>query len=729
MTPVLLAAGSALTLAAGCVIAGAVRAPLLLIERALVAIVAGVVFGAAMTYGLALPAGLSVATVLGGPAVVVAVGVVVAFVTHDPLAPWRRSWLEERERWRAHPSWTALGLAAAGAVVIALIVSKTVFTGGTGLESGYPTVWADWSQHLTTQASFAIAGNVPPTNPLFSGTPLLYPFLADFQSATLVVLGASPAAALAVPSGLLLFVVALLVVCLGLRLGVPAGGGTLAALIVFLGGGLGFVGLFGDACAAHGFVAAHCTAQYVVTHPGTGVQVVGGTLHDLPGVVAAQSRAYDGLPSDGGPAPFPDMQWYTPLLAWWLPQRTMAYGFAAALVTLILVVAAWREPGKAWSTFAVGGGLLGLLPLVHIQTFIALALVLLVLALRHSRRGWLALLAVSAVLAAPRLVQVAVAPHGSAAAGNAYPWFEPGWLTNASGRIDISAGGAFLAVGQALRQLVAPEWWGFWIVNVGVAVPLSVVAVIVAACRWIPGRVGAIATRARGLVPAPLLELFLAGMLVFAACNVVVFQSWDWDNTKLLAYWYLGVALVLGALAARWWRHLWPRIGVGAVAASVLLTGIVVMLRFAPWTPPQDRISGPYEIASAQELALASHVAESTAGNAVFLTFGRPNDPLLAAGGRTGVMGYYGWIWSYGTAIGTRYGDVQRMYQGCTTAAECTVPALLHRYDVSYVEIDDRVSDPGAITTSVGFAWWRQQGFPVVGRSDHIVVYDVRGET
>ena len=87
MTPVLLAAGSALTLAAGCVIAGAVRAPLLLIERALVAIVAGVVFGAAMTYGLALPAGLSVATVLGGPAVLVAAGVVVAFLTHDPLTP------------------------------------------------------------------------------------------------------------------------------------------------------------------------------------------------------------------------------------------------------------------------------------------------------------------------------------------------------------------------------------------------------------------------------------------------------------------------------------------------------------------------------------------------------------------------------------------------------------------------------------------------------------------
>ena len=727
MTPLLLTAGSALTLAAGAVIAGAVRTRLLFVERALITVVAGVLFGSAMTYGLSLLAGLSVATVLGGPAVIVAVGVIVALATRDPIAPWRRSWVDARERWAQRRPWVAVALVTAAAAIVALVFSKTVFTDSAGLVSGYPTVWADWSQHLTTQASFAIAGNVPPANPLLSGTPLLYPFLADFQSATLVVLGASPAAALAVPSGVLLLVAGLLVVCLGLRLGVPAGGGTLAALIVFLGGGLGFVALFGDACIAHGFGAAQCSVQFILTHPASGAHVVGGTLHDLPGVLAAQPRAYDGLPSDGGQAPLPDMQWYTPLLAWWLPQRTIVYGFAVALVILVLVIAAWRDAAPSWSTFAVAGGLMGILPLVHIQTFIALALVLLVLATIHRRREWLALLAVTAVVATPRLAQVAVAPHGAAAFGNAYPWFEPGWLANASGRIDFTAGGAFLAVGQALRQLVSPQWWGFWVVNLGLAVPLSAVVVIAAACRWFPGRVGTAARRVSPVIPAPLLEVFLAAMLVFAACNVVVFQSWDWDNTKLFVYWYLAVALVLGALAARWWRRIWPRVGVTAGAASVLLTGVIVMLRFAPWTPPQDRVSGPYAIASPQELVLASHVAASTAGKAVFLTFGRPNDPLLAAAGRTGVMGYYGWLWSYGTAFGSRYADVQHMYQGCTATAPCTVPAMLRQYSVSYVEIDDRVNDPGAITNNVGFAWWRQQGFPIVAQSDHIVVYDVRG--
>src|SRR5207302_8155487 len=189
------------------------------VARILVGVVAGLVAGRAMTYGPALMVGSSLGAALAGPAVMAAAGGIAALVASDPLAAWRQSWLGERERWQRRPPWGLLVVAAGAAAIVGLVIARTVFTDGAGLEAGYATVWADWSQHLTTQASFAIAGNVPPTNPLLSGTPLLYPFLADFQSATLVVLGASPAAALAVPSGLLLLVVALLVVCLGLRRG------------------------------------------------------------------------------------------------------------------------------------------------------------------------------------------------------------------------------------------------------------------------------------------------------------------------------------------------------------------------------------------------------------------------------------------------------------------------------------------------------------------------------
>ena len=92
-------------------------------------------------------------------------------------------------------------------------------------------------------------------------------------------------------------------------------------------------------------------------------------------------------------------------------------------------------------------------------------------------------------------------------------------------------------------------------------------------------------------------------------------------------------------------------------------------------------------------------------------------------------MGYGGWLWSYGIDLGARYGDVQTMYAGCAsdTRPRARVFGLLRKYDISYVEIDNRLTDPGAVDPQAGLTWWADQGFPVVARTDHIIIYDVRG--
>ena len=163
------------------------------------------------------------------------------------------------------------------------------------------------------------------------------------------------------------------------------------------------------------------------------------------------------------------------------------------------------------------------------------------------------------------------------------------------------------------------------------------------------------------------------------------------------------------------------------LVAPVVLTGLLVVLRLLPWTPPQDSITGPYTIANTQELQLASTIDRVTPKGSVFLTFGRPNDPVLAVAGRIGVMGYGGWLWSYGISFEQRFTDVQTMYTGCANdEATCPVFSLLHKYGISYVEIDNRLTDPGAIDAQEGIGWWADQGLPVVARTDHITIYDVR---
>ena len=734
MTALLVILDAALTLAAGAALAGLVRTHLTLVERALIGVTSGLLVGAGATYGLSLLAGLNTATVLVGPALALAGGLAVSLLTVNPRATWHASWVESRDRWAQRIPWFSIAALAGGGAVVVAIFAHTVFSDASGLEAGYPTVWADWSQHLTTAASFASGANIPPVNPLFSGTPLLYPFLPDFHAATLITLGLAPGLALAIPGGVLMVVTGMLVVALGRRLGLTTGAGVIAVLICFIGGGLGFIGVFSDACTSHGFTATQCTLQYVVTHPGTGVSIVGWTLHDLPGTVVSQHRAYDGLPSDGGTPPLPNMQWYTPLMAWWLPQRTLLFGFAAAISVLLLVLAGASSHGPSWEPFVLAGVLAGLLPIVHVQTLIALCILLFVLLWRRRRREWFALLGVAVALGGIRLAQLALSQHGAPVTpygSNVYPWLEPGWMANAgtaadpSGRLTLSIANVVSGAIQAVGMIGTSEWWGFWVANLGIAVPLLAFVALAAAVRLGGGRFGRVLT---GAFPVPLLELTLGALIIFAACNLVVFQSWNWDNTKLLVYWYLVMALLIGALAAHWWRRAWPRVAAIVLVAPVLLTGALVVLRLLPWTPPQDAITGPYTIANTQEQQLASTIDRVTAKGAVFLTFGRPNDPVLVVAGRIGVMGYGGWLWSYGISFEARYKDVQTMYTGCAAdGATCPVFALLRRYGISYVEIDNRLSDPGAIDAQAGITWWAGQGLPVVGRTDHITIYDVRG--
>ena len=153
-----------------------------------------------------------------------------------------------------------------------------------------------------------------------------------------------------------------------------------------------------------------------------------------------------------------------------------------------------------------------------------------------------------------------------------------------------------------------------------------------------------------------------------------------------------------------------------------------MLVRLLPWTPIDNSVGGPYTSATAADVRVAAQVAASTPSNAVFLTEGKPNDPVLTLAGRTAVMGYYGWLWSYGTDFGSRPQDVRTMLEGCRTQtrAGCPVFGLLRQYGVDYVEIDDRIGDAGIFDSRVDVTWWATQGFTIVAHGDHLTVYDVR---
>jgi hypothetical protein len=719
---------------AGGLVAGAVRLPMRVEERVALAVVTGLLGSALATLGLATIAGLRTTTVLAGPALLALLGLVACAFTGRVLDGWRQSIAEVPERWRSRELMVVSGVVVAAAVGFSVLFSHTLFTEDGAIVANINTVWADWSMHATTANAFALGQNLPPTNPIFSGTPLLYPFLPDFHSAMLVTLGDGIGAALAVPSAMLCVAIAMLLMSLARRLTGSVTVGVVAMAMCMLGGGLGVEGLYWDACTANGTAASQCDPGRFVHDPlgalGTAVHTVG----NLPGAVASQNRPYDALlPDQAHPAPLSGIQWYTPLLAWWLPQRPFLFGFAAALCIFVLVLAARGQPGRRWSPFVLAGLLAGVLPLVHVHTFIALLLVVPLLALFWRRIEWVVMGVLALALATPRLVQLALSDeHGTPALVNTFPWLEPGWLSAvipdaASQHRGLSPSAVGWAVGNGARALLTPEWWGFWMINCGIVVPAMLVIGLGAAAARAPEgtRLHAVGARVSGVVPRDLLRFCLPFLVIFALCNVVVFQSWDWDNTKLFAYWYLGAALLLGGVVVHWWRAgSWWRVAGTLALVSVIMTGSVVMLRFMPWTPRSASNAGPFTWASADDRSLAAQVIARTPPDAVVLTMGRHTDPLLTLAGRHTVVGYAGWLWSYGIDYRQRQTDVGVMYGGCAGGQSfCDATALMQVYGVSFVEIP--AAEYAAAYPNGSLQWW-QSTFPEVARAGDTAVYDVR---
>ncbi|MBV8445578.1 MAG: hypothetical protein JOZ92_06650, partial [Candidatus Dormibacteraeota bacterium] len=170
MTPLLVALDGMLTLLAGAAVCGLVGAHVTLMERVAAGAVLGVVLSSAATFVLALFAGLNDATVFAGPLWVMLVALAMSRWTGNPAGRWVATGRVTLARWSQRPPIAMAGVALVALVLAVLIYSRTVYQQNGSVLAGYETVWADWSQHLITASSFAVGGNIPPTNPLFSGT-------------------------------------------------------------------------------------------------------------------------------------------------------------------------------------------------------------------------------------------------------------------------------------------------------------------------------------------------------------------------------------------------------------------------------------------------------------------------------------------------------------------------------------------------------------------------------
>lgn len=363
------------------------------------------------------------------------------------------------------------------------------------------------------------------------------------------------------------------------------------------------------------------------------------------------------------------IHWANIIVDCFLPQRTSLYGIPIALITFIVFAIVWRrwhdeETNKkwlGWQPLLFAGILVGTLPLFHAHTFVAVGLVSGFLFLIAPRHEWLVFWIPAVLLAAFQMIwQLNLESHLSS--GKFFYW-QPSWKGNDE-----------------------TSWILYWIRNVGVPLLLVFPAWLTAARPW--------------------RSFYLAFFCLFVFCFFVMVTPHDYDNIKLLYYWF-GLSCIIIAdwlvkLARERRQYFLAALLVFASVASAILS-------------LQHESQIHWRSFSATEMAAAEYVTKNTAPKSVFLTAPQHNQPILCLSGRSILMGYGGWLWTHGYQSQQRESDIRKIYAGDPQAAE-----LLRQYQVDYIYLSP--AETGTFSTDLGFL---NQTFPVFYRNGEITIYKV----
>jgi hypothetical protein len=371
-------------------------------------------------------------------------------------------------------------------------------------------------------------------------------------------------------------------------------------------------------------------------------------------------------------------QWLNPVLAYLVPQRSTLFGFSLALIVLVLIWLALRE-GAGWPSFLFAGLLAGVMPVFHVHAYGTVVALAVFWALFHRRVEWWMFFVPAVVIGLPILA-----------------WMWPPANTSFCG--DLTIGGyciqpGWLAPGDWQRDGPLRATWNFiwfWIQNTSLLIPLMIAAHVLR--RWFA---------------ADFPTWFAPMWLWFIVPNLIVLQPWVWDNTKFFVFWaLLGSVLVGGVLAGMLRRG-----PVGAIAAAVMLVLLCLSGALDLARASDFRVSA-VQFTDAGGLQVAAWVRDHTSPTATFVVADEHNSPIPTLAGRRVLIGYPGWLWTYGLPDYAQKGTDDKLILG----GDPSTPVLVAKYGVDYVMIG-----PQEISRGASRAYWDEHGTKVYDSASYVV--------
>jgi hypothetical protein len=572
-----------------------------------------------------------------------------------------------------------------------LFFDKTMFMWNDAIHTGGSQNLGDLPYHLGTIFSFTDGSNFPPQNPSWAGAKYTYPFIADFLSACFVRLGADVRSAMMVQNIAWAFSLFVILESFVVNLTGNKLAGRIAPVLLFLSGGLGFIWFAED-----------------LSTSGKGLY---DFVMNLPKDYTIQDK----------------FRWGNSLVVLFMTQRSLLLGMP---LTVLVLGYLWKvfaseetadaktqsEPdaGKEQSFLdkvtasqrrrvaasLLVGLLAGTLPMIHMHSLVVLFVVTAFLFVVRPAKWleWIAFGVGVAAVAIPELVwlMTGTATETTKFFGWHFGWdkreanFVWFWFTNTGLFFPVLAAGIWVYLNRERLQKSHSAMWGRG----------------AAAKKQKKAEQDDPPAERRPVVT--LLLFYIPFAFLFIVSNAVKLAPWEWDNIKILIYWFAG-SLPLVSLALAW---AWEQNKVLKIAAGVCIAVLIFSGSLDVWRTVSGQIK--YGVFEPDAVKIAELVKQKTDPKALFLNAPTFNSPVVLTG-RQSVMRYSGHLSSHGIDYYPRETEVKQIYQGGGVAE-----VLLKKYNVDYV-----MFSPEERNTLKGNEEFFKK-FPVLAESGQYRVYKVK---
>lgn len=502
-------------------------------------------------------------------------------------------------------------------IILAVFFDRAMIETKEGIFTGGSNNLGDLPFHLGAIFSFTEGNNFPPENPSFAGAKFTYPFLVDFFAACLMKFGATVRDAMFWQNITLGFSLVILFEKFAVALTKNRLAGKLAPVIFLFSGGLGFVIFFRDYWQD------------------------GRSIFEMIWHLEKDYTIKSEL-----------LRWGNPLIVLFITQRGFLLGMPIVLIVLSYL---WKvftienpeiTEKKSFIIhhlpFIIVGLLAGTLPLIHVHSLFVLFIVsgFLVFFKLKKWREWIAFGIGVCVIAVPELIWSLT---GSASNLSKFIGWHWGWDKGETN---------FLL---------------FWGANLGLFIPLLILGLLIAHRHKDKSELP--------ITNYQLLKFYAPFAFIFLLSNSVKLAPWEWDNIKVLIYWFVAsVPLVAWLLAYLWEKKILFKIA--AIASLIILTlsgGLDV------WRVVSMQIN--YQVFSRDAVKISEEIKRKTEPNALFLNAPTYNSALVLSGRRS-LMRYVGHLSSYGIDYEGRENEVKRIYEG-----SALTESFLRKTNVDYVII------------------------------------------